>query len=76
MDEMKIKLSTRFMRGMVAKILSKVIYKKFGIKPDIQINMLETEMKDGKIRFRIDMDGSVSDNIFTKISKMVDEEEL
>ena len=76
MDEMKIKLSTRFMRGMVAKILSKVIYKKFGVKPDIQINMLETEMKDGKIRFRIDMDGSVSDNIFTKISKMVDEEEL
>lgn len=76
MDEMKIKLSTRFMRGMVAKILSKVIYKKFGVKPDIQINMLETEMKDGKIRFRIDMDGSVSDSIFTKISKMVDEEEL
>ena len=27
MDEMKLKLSTKFMRGIVAKIISKSVYK-------------------------------------------------
>lgn len=74
MDEMKLKLSTKFMRGIIAKVLSKVIYKKFGIKPIIRINEIEAEMKDGKIRFHIDADGEVDEKVFTKIDQIIDED--
>lgn len=74
MDEMKIKLSTRFMRNMVAKIISKVIFKKFGFKPELRINELDLEMIDGKMRFHIDVDGEMDRNSFLKISQMVDKD--
>lgn len=74
MDVMKMKLSTKFMRGIVAKIITKAVYKKLGIKPELQINELEVEMIDGKIRFHINADGAVEEKAFTKISRMIDEE--
>lgn len=74
MDVMKMKLSTKFMRGMVTKIITKAVYKKLGIKPDLQINELEIEMIEGKIRFHINADGAVDEKVFTKISRMMDEE--
>ena len=72
MDEMKIKLSTKFMRGILAKVLSKVIFKKFGFKPEIQINEIEAEMINGKIRIHINMDGEMDEKSFLKITQMVD----
>lgn len=75
MDEMKLKLSTKFMRGIIAKIISKSIYNKFGFKPKIQINEIEAEMKDGKICFHINADGEVDDKILLKISRLVDLED-
>ena len=35
MDEMKIKLQTGLMKEIVSKLITKVIFKKFGIKPNI-----------------------------------------
>lgn len=72
MDEMKLKLSTKFMRSIAAKLISKAIFNKFGFKPTIQINEIEAEMKDGKIRFRINVDGEIDERAFLKINKMVD----
>lgn len=72
MDEMKIKLSTKFMRGMVAKVLTKVIFNKFDIKPDISINGLEAELKDGKIRFHVDMNGVIDEDALLKITRLID----
>ena len=72
MDEMKLKLSTKFMRGMLAKIIAKVIFKKFGFKPELQINEIEAELKDGKIRFHINVDGEIDERAFLTINKMVD----
>lgn len=72
MDEMKIKLSTKFMRGMVAKILTKVIFSKFGVKPEITVNGLEAELKDGKIRFHVDMDGEIDEDVLLKINRLID----
>ena len=48
MDEMKIKLSTNFMRGLVSKLISKTIYKKLGYKIDIQLNDLDISTNNGK----------------------------
>ena len=74
MDEMKIKLSTRLMRNMIAKIISKAIFKKFGFKPELRINEIEIEMIDGKMRFHIDVDGETDKNLFLKITQMVDKD--
>ena len=43
MDEMKIKLQTGIMKGVVSKLIAKAIFKKFGIKPDIELNGISLE---------------------------------
>ena len=75
MDEMKIKLSTKFMRNMIAKIISKIIFKKFGVKVGLQLNEIETEMRNGKIHFHINVDGEIDQNAFMKLNNIIDEEE-
>lgn len=71
MDEMKIKLSTKFMRGIIAKALTKVIFNKFGVRPEITINGLEAEMKDSKIRFHIDINGEIDEDVLLKINRII-----
>ena len=75
MDEMKIKLSTRFMRNIASKIITKAIYKQTGFKPKIQLNEIAVEMSDVKIYFHVDADGELDEKALLKISKMVEEEE-
>ena len=73
MDEMKIKLSTKFMKNMVAKIISKAIFKSFGVKPVINISDLEAELKNGKIYFSINATGEFDQKVFVKIDRLLDE---
>lgn len=73
MDEMKLQLQTKFMRDMVAKILNKIVYKKVGIKPNIQIDSLGVELKYGKINFNVSMNGSVDELVFLKVNQFIDE---
>lgn len=72
MDEMKMKLSTKLMRGIVAKLISKAIYKNIGVKPIINISEIEAEMKDGKIHFHINADGEIDDRVLVKINRLID----
>lgn len=72
MDEMKLNLRTNFMRSIVSKIIAKVVFSKFGVKPEIQINEIEAELVDGKIRFHINADGEISENVLLKVSKLTD----
>ena len=69
MDELKLKLSTKFMRGMVAKLVSKTLYKKFGYDIDIQINEIEIKTEDGKIRLHTSVDAELNNDEFIKILK-------
>lgn len=71
MDELKFKLSTKFMRGIIASILSKVISKKFGYDVDIQINEIALNTVDGKVKIHVDVDGEVSNDEFKNIIKSV-----
>ena len=74
MDEMKRKLSTKFMRGMVSKLISKAIYKKLGYKVDIQLNDINVEFIDGETSIHADVDLRLDKEGFTKLIKSTNSE--
>ena len=69
MDEMKLRLSTKFMRGMVSKLISKAVYKKLGYKVDIQLNDINVEFIDGETSIHTDVDLRLDKEEFTKLIK-------
>lgn len=71
MDEMKLKLSTRFMRGIVSKIISRSIYKKLGYRVDIQLNELDVNIIDGETTINANVEAKVQSNEFMKIMKSI-----
>lgn len=75
MDEMKIKLSTKLMRGIASKIASKVIASKLGIKADIQLNGISIEKIDEMIHLHLDVDADVDEKDLLKITRLANLEE-
>ncbi len=75
MDEMKIKLSTNFMRGIVAKIAMKVISSKLGFKPDIQLNGISLEKVGNKIHLHLDVDADIHEKDLLKITRLANLED-
>lgn len=73
MDEMKLRLSTKFMRNTVAKIISKTVFKKCGVKPDIILNEVSVELIDGRVHFYLDVDAEVDGKELLKLTKLVDD---
>ena len=69
MDEMKLKLSTKFMRGMVSKLIAKAVYKKLGYKVDIRLNDINVEFIDGETSIHADVDLRLDKEEFTKLIK-------
>ena len=67
MDMFMLKLSTKFMKGTVAKILSKSIHKKLGYKIDIQLNDVRIDNVDGDVKFHIDADGKINKTEFNRL---------
>ena len=71
MDILKLKLSTKFMRGIVASIISKTLNKKLGYNIDILLNEIEVRNENGKIHLHIDADAEVENDEFVKILKSI-----
>ena len=71
MDELKIKLSTRIMRSIVAKLISKLIFKKTGYEINIQLREIEISNAEGKVQLHIDADADMSNDDFTKLIKSI-----
>lgn len=71
MDELKLILSTKFMKNIVTKIIAKAIKKKLGYDIDIQINKIAIEAIDGKIHLHADVDAEVDKAEFVEIVKSV-----
>lgn len=69
MDMLKMNLSTKFMRGVVAKLIAKTLFKKFGYQIDIQIDEIEIEAVDGKIRLHADLYAETDNKEFVKLIK-------
>lgn len=71
MDELKLSISTNFMRNLITKILDKLIFKKTGYHVGIQINEIKAESTDGKIRIHMDADVEMSYEDLKNILKTV-----
>lgn len=72
MDELKLRLSTKFMRGLVAKLISKAISKKLGYKINIELNAIDMETQDGVTHFRLDVEANVNNDELRRIVKDMD----
>ena len=71
MDVLKLKLSTKFMRDMVAKLIAKALQKKLGYNIDILLNEIEVKNEDGKIHVHVNVDAEVNNDDFAKIVKSI-----
>lgn len=71
MDEMKLKLSTRFMRNIVAKLIARMIYKKTGYKVDIYLNELDINVIDGETHISTNVEAKIDSGEFMKIMKNI-----
>ena len=71
MDELKLKLSTRFMRNFVAKMVSKTISKKLGYDVNILINEIEVKTEDGKVKLHLSADAEMENEEFKKVIKSI-----
>lgn len=67
MDELKLKLSTKFMRGIVAKVIGMVIEKKLGCSIDVFLNNIEVATIDDKIQLHVDVDANMTNGEFTRL---------
>lgn len=72
MDEMNIKLTTKFMRTIVSKLISKAIYKKTGCKVNVQFNELDVKFIDGETTVNANVVAKLSGSEFVKLMKNID----
>ena len=73
-DEMKLNLSTKFMRGILAKLISRKIKKQYGYKIDIHFSEINFDMVDGQTHLHVNADVDLSSDEFKKIMKAIDED--
>lgn len=71
-DELKVKLSTKFMRNIVAKLLAKAIQKKFGCKVKIQLNELDVRVINGDTNIKANVEVKLDSQEFMKIMEAID----
>lgn len=71
MDEMKIKLSTKFLINFAAKLISRAIYKKLGCKIDIQLNDLDINVIDGEAYISTNVEAKIDNDEFVKLIKSI-----
>lgn len=67
MDEMKLKLTTKFMRGIVSKLIERSIYKKYGYSVNIQLNDLDIVVVDGETTINTNVEAKISSEEFKKM---------
>lgn len=68
MDEMTFKIRSGFMRKLVAKLLSTIVFTKLGYRVDIQIGKLEIESIDGETSVSASVDLKLPSSEFVKIT--------
>ena len=71
MDEMKLNLSTKFMRSLVASLITKAIQKKLGYKVDIQLSELSAEVVNGQAHLHVNVDAKLDNDEFKKILESI-----
>lgn len=72
MDELKLILGTKFMRGIVTKIIAKAILKKTGYHVDIDLRELSAEVVDGRVYLHTNVDAVINKEDLVNIIKSND----
>jgi hypothetical protein len=72
MDELKLILGTKFMRGIVTKIIAKAILKKTGYHVDIDLHEISAEVVDGKVYLHTNVDAVINKEDLVNIIKSND----
>lgn len=71
MDELKLNLSSKLMRGIVTKLISKAVYKKTGYKIGIELNNINVEVINGRAHIHINADAEIDNDELMKIVKTI-----
>ena len=71
MDELKLNLSSKFMRGIVTKLISKAVYKKTGYKIGIELNNINVEVINGRAHIHINADAEIDNDELIKIVRTI-----
>ena len=74
MDVMKLSLSTKFMRGVLAKMISRRVKKQYGYTVDIYFSEIDLDMIDGQTHVHLNVDLDLSSDEFKKLMKAIDED--
>lgn len=69
MDELKMKLSTKFMRNLLAGYISRALYKKLGCEIGVDIQEVSIETADGKVKVHLNVDADMKNEEFMRIVK-------
>ena len=72
LDEIKIKLGSSFMRGIVSKLIAKSIYKKYGYKVTIRLDDLDIWSIDCDTSVKINAEIKMNSEEFRKMIKEFD----
>lgn len=65
MDEMKI--GSKFTTGIISKLVSMIIRKKFGYEVGLKLNEVNATVIDGKTHVHLDVDAELDKEELTKI---------
>jgi hypothetical protein len=71
MDELKLRLTTKFMRNLASKLIARAIYKKYGYKVDIRLNDLDLSIIDGETKITTNVEVKLDSKEFMKIVKTI-----
>lgn len=71
MDEMRIKLKTKFMRNIASKLITRAVYKKYGFKVKVQLNDLDVWVIDGDTTVKVNAEMKMNSNDFNKIMESI-----
>lgn len=71
MDELKLNLTTDFMRNIVAKLIAMAIRKKTGYDINVLLNEIHITSSNGKIKIHANIDAETSNDFFVKLVKSI-----
>lgn len=71
-DELRVRLSSSFMKGIVSKLIARSIYKKYGYKVAVRLDDLDIWSVDGDTSIKVNAEVKMNSNEFKKLMKDLD----
>ncbi len=72
MDELKLSLSTKFMKGIVAKLIARAVRKKVGCNVNVWVNEVRFKHDGNRVYIHADVDADMNNSELMKLMKEVE----